>query len=107
MHEAQLEHKLLLLSLNWPSSLNPLKRRQLSARERSWFTNFSCLHARCYKPSDRAMLLGKIREKWGDEARFDQFVRTHLPAVLERSKREYSSNLLNVAVDALERSFGV
>ena len=38
---------------------------------------------------------------------FDQFVRTHLPVVLERSKREYSSNLLNVAAEALEKSFGM
>ena len=57
--------------------------------------------------TDRATVLAAIREKFGSEAAFDQFVRTHLPAVLERSKREYSSNLLNVAADALERSFGV
>ena len=99
--------KLLLLSLDWPSSLNPFKRPRLSEHEKKLITNFSCRDADCFMPRDRATVLAAIREKFGSEAAFDQFVRTHLPAVLERSKREYSSNLLNVAADALERSFGV
>jgi hypothetical protein len=128
--------KLLLLSLDWPSSLTPLKRTRLSEHEKQLITTFSCRNADCFMPrgvpvcgsnpekqtvclicyshacgphdgTDRATVLAAIREKFGSEAAFDQFVRTHLPAVLERSKREYSSNLLNVAADALERSFGV
>ena len=108
MHEAQLEHKLLLLSLDWPSSLNPFKRAQLSAREREWFASFSCLRARCYKPSDRALLLEKIRDKWGDEARFDRFVRTRLLAVMERSKAKYhyQRQLGATAVRSFELTFG-
>ena len=27
----------------------------------AWFSNFSCLDAKCYKPSDRAMLLANWR----------------------------------------------
>ena len=99
--------KLLLLSLDWPSSLNPFKRTRLSAHEKNLIATFSCRDADCFMPRDRATVLGEIRQKFGNEDAFDQFVRTHLPAVLERSKREYSSNLLNVAAEALEKSFGV
>ena len=74
--------KLLLLSLDWPSSLNPMKRTRLSEHEMALITNFSCRDADCFMPRDRATVLEAIREKFGSEDAFDQFVRTHLPAVL-------------------------
>ena len=89
------------------STLNPFKPARLSAHEKNLIATFSCRDADCFLPRDRATVHGEIREKFGSEAAFDEFVRTHLPAVLERSKREYSSNLLNVASDALEKSFGM
>ena len=46
--------KLLLLSLDWPSSFWPFKRTGLTEKEEEWITNFSCRDARCFKPADRA-----------------------------------------------------
>ena len=54
----------------------------------------------------RAFVLGAIREEFGSEDAFDHFVRTHLPAVLARSKREYQTKLLTVAQDVGDLVFG-
>ena len=86
-HRADLRARLLLLSLRWPSTLQPFKRAELSAREEAWLANFSCLQARCYKPSDRARLLAAIRDQWRSEAAFDHFVRTELLQVLRDLRR--------------------
>ena len=98
--------KLLLLSLKWPSSLWPFKRASVSKEEREWFANFSCRKAGCFKPADRAYVLAEIRKDFGSEEAFDHFVRTNLPAVLERSKREYSGKLMAVARDVADLVFG-
>ena len=117
--------KMLLLSLDWPSSFWPFKRTGLTEKEEEWITNFSCRDARCFKPADRAAVLEAIRERFGSEEQFDevrpspqpstapaeeseprggaQFVHTHLLTVLERSKREYARQLWRVASE----SFGL
>ena len=107
MHKADLQSRLLLLSIEWPSSLSPFKRGALSKRERGWLREFSCLKAQCYKPADRAMLLAKIREEWKSEAAFDEFVRTELYNVLVQSKMQYQQRILNIAGNAFELIFGV
>ena len=104
-HRNILENKLLLLSLEWPSSLNPFKREALSEREKSWFANFSCLQAKCYKPSDRAMLLAAIRAKWGSEEDFDRFVRTDLLEVMRESKARFRRQLRDVAAQSFDMAF--
>ena len=98
--------KLILLSLKWPSSLWPFKRASVSDEERKWFADFSCRKAGCFKPADRATVLAAIRDDFGSEEAFDQFVSTHLPKVLERSKREYSGKLMAVARDVADLVFG-
>jgi len=105
-HRERLPSQLLLLSLKWPSTLNPLKRSELNDSERAWFEQFTCLTARCCKPSDRALLLAKIRSEWGSEARFDSFVRTELLEVMRASKLRYQSQLCAVAKVSLELVFG-
>ena len=47
-----------------------------------------------------------IREKFGSEEKFDEFVHVQLLKVLERSKREYSSKLWNVATESFSVVFG-
>ena len=105
-HRADLRAQLLLLSLQWPGTLQPFKRAELSAREEAWIANFSCLQARCYKPSDRARLLAAIRDQWQSEASFDHFVRTELLQVLRDSKAVYQKQLAQVAAQSFELVFG-
>jgi hypothetical protein len=105
-HRNRLRSKLVMISVEWPSSLSPLKRGGLSAREERWLEGFSCLHARCYKPSDRARLLGNIRAQWGSEGAFDTFVRTELLEVMRESKAVYERQLWSVAAESFELVFG-
>ena len=64
--------KMLLLSLDWPSSFSPFKHTGLTNEEEEWITNFLCRDARCFKPSDRAAVLEAIRERFGSEEMFDK-----------------------------------
>ena len=91
---------------DWPSSFWPCKRASVDAEELARIANFSCRKAGCFKPADRAFVLNAIRESFGSEAEFDTFVRTHLPAVLAKSKREYSGKLLAVAMEVVDLVFG-
>ena len=105
-HRTNLKSRLLLLSLEWPSTWSPLKSAQLTAEERTQLTSFSCHEAQCYKPSDRADLLGKIRTEWGSEEEFDAFVHTELVEVLARSKEQYVRRLASVAGESLQLLLG-
>ena len=105
-NQQQLSSKPLVLSLEWPSSLYPFKRKGLSNREIAWLSNFRCRNARCYKPSDRALLLAAIRSKWGSEAAFDDFVRTELLEVMRVSKARYQQQLWDTAGRNFELVFG-
>ena len=71
--------------------------RDSTQKEREWITGFRCRDAGCFKPSDRAIVLQVVRDKFGSEDKFDEFVHVQLLKVLERSKREYSSKLWDVA----------
>ena len=101
-----IDERLLLLSLDWPSTLSPLKAKGLSRAEEARFRDFSCLKAQCYKPSDRAMLLEWIRADWGSEEAFDDFVRTELLQVMRKSKARYFSQVREIVVNAFELVFG-
>ena len=105
-NRGQLRSKLLLLSLEWPSSFNPFKRGSLSKHEEEWLSGFSCKRVETYKPKDRARLLGSIREQWGSEDAFDEFVHTELLSVLRDSKAQYRRQLLDVATRSLELVMG-
>ena len=98
--------KMLLLSLDWPSSFSPFKRKGLTKKEREWITGFRCRDAGCFKPSDRAIVLQAVRDKFGSEDKFDEFVHVQLLKVLERSKREYSSKLWDVGSESFSMVFG-
>ena len=41
------------------------------------------------KPIDRATVLSFIRQEWGSEQAFDEFVHNELPGVLRARKRRY------------------
>ena len=103
---SELDTKLLLLSLDWPATLDPRKTATLSAKERAMFATFSCVNACCYLPRDRAFVLAAIRDKWGSEEAFDAFVREELPPLFERSKARYQRRVGEVFSRALEMLFG-
>ena len=90
----------------WPSTLNPCKQKELTGAEAEMIAGFSCLKAQCYKPSDRAMLLRKIREQWGSEQEFDRFVQTELVRVIAESKAVYQGQLRANAAQSFEYVFG-
>ena len=100
------EARLMLINLEWPGTLAPFKSDKLADIELSWFTNFRCRRARCFKPSDRSVVLASIREAWGSEDKFDQFVANELPYTLRRSKMQYSKQLTTVLLSRLELVFG-
>lgn len=106
LKRSELGKSLLLLSLDWPRTYSPLKRRQLSSAEVRQLRDFSCLDATCYKPSDRAMLLQRISNEWGSIEVFDEFVRTELLEVMKDSKVQYHSRLAQVAADSVELLLG-
>jgi len=105
-HNRRLFDHLTMLSVEWPSMLSPLKGSTLSAEEQGWLSDFRCRDAECYRPIDRASILDAIRQKWGSEAAFDQFVRERLPAVLEEGKRRYRHQLAREAGRTFELAFG-
>ena len=86
--------------------VSPFKARELTQAEQGAFRDFSCRDARCFKPADRAYVLKAIRNEWGSEAIFDDYVRTSLPQVLAESKRAYSSLLWRVLLRNLEHMAG-
>ena len=94
-----------MFSLEWPSTFSPFKQHSLSADERSWLEGFQCTDATCEKPSDRAILLGFIRDEWGGEESFERFVRDFLPSVFERSKQQYATQLSREVTVSLELLF--
>jgi len=107
MHEVDAPSgKLMLLLLDWPSSMYPFKQTDVSEEEMKSITSFSCREAACFKAEDRAFVLAEIRKKFGSEEEFDKFVRSHLPAVLMRSKNEFSTKMMSVAAEILDLVFG-
>ena len=106
LKRSELGKSLLLLSLDWPRTYSPLKRRQLSSAEVRQLRDFSCLDATCYKPSDRAMLLQRISNEWGSIEVFDEFVRTELLKLMKDSKVQYHSRLAQVAAESVELLLG-
>ena len=106
LHRNNLKSRLLLLSLEWPSTLSPAKTSQLTRAERAQLQSFSCVTAQCYKPSDRADLLAKIRAEWTSEANFDAFVHNEVLEVLELSKQQYTRQLATVATESVQLLLG-
>jgi len=105
-HKHQLPQRLLLLSITWASVLSLFKDPELTAEETAAFSNFRCRDARCFKPSDRAYVLQAIRDEWGSEEAFDQFVQTELPTIFAASKRAYSQLFWLTLHGNLEHMFG-
>ena len=106
LHRRELSERLLLVSLEWPGVLSPLKRVELTRRERAWLSDFQCSRARCAVPTERQILMRAVREVWGGEAAFEAFVRDELPAVLAASKARYSHQATSVVLRALDTMFG-
>jgi len=104
--ESHPERKLLLYSLEWPSSISPFRRAEVTEEEKSYFRNFNCRNAFCFKPADRGFVLRAIRRDWGSEELFNKYVRTKLPLVFAKSKAEYSNQLIIVARRSLDLLLG-
>ena len=112
---------LLLLSLEWPSPLQPNKDPYLTNEERRMLETFSCLQVQCTKPSDRHIVLAAIRKNWREvdlvtqqavgkaedaHERFDDFVRKDLVTVLSKSKAGYSRHATTEISKQFELFFG-
>jgi len=97
---------MLLLSLEWPATWSPLKRRRLTTAEAAQLRDFSCLDASCYKPADRAMLLQRIEDEWGSAAEFDTFVRTELRDVMADCKLQFHGRMARIAAESIELVLG-
>jgi len=82
------------------------KTASLTATERQRLTSFSCVTAQCYKPADRADLLGAIRREWGSEEKVDEFVRMGLVEMLEASKVRCMRQLAMVAGESVQLLLG-
>jgi len=110
-NEGQLDERLHLFSLKWPTIFNPqwqfgCKKVGLDAEEKSWFENFDCLEVNCAKPSDRAYVLKAIRTEWGSEDEFNKYVRKSLKKQLRRSKKRYANILASRMSEAFDLAFG-
>lgn len=105
--------QLVFLGLSWPSYLSASRllrighrHVQLSVEERNKLASFACREARCYRPADRALVLSSIREQWGSEKNFDQFVRCVLPVVMEKGKQRYAGQSQKASSRAWNMLFG-
>jgi hypothetical protein len=62
---------------------------ELDKDEIRQLAEYSCLDAQCQMPADRVYVLASIRQNWGSEENFDNFVRTELPAILLEGKKDF------------------
>lgn len=51
-------------------------------------------------------MLEEIRDEWGSEEAFEEFVRIKLPSLFAESKKKYNGQLKLVASSSLEQLFG-
>ena len=105
-HKKDLERRLILLSLSWPSVANPFKSAEPTEEELKGIRTFYCNNARCFKPSDCAAVKEAIRREWESEEKFNEWVRSELPAIFTACKRQYSSLLLNYITEKLGHMTG-
>ena len=75
-------------------------------QEAKWLRNFSCETAHCFKPIDLATVLNFIRQEWGSEQAFDDFVHNELPSVLRASKRRYARTFRNEVFKTIDLVLG-
>jgi len=102
------EEGLLILSLDWTHRFLHFSsdKTKLTAKEISFFEDFSCLMVSCSKPADRAFVLNAIREQWGSEDEFDKYVREVLPGIMMRSKAKFYKQSAIVMAQVFDLSFG-
>mmetsp|Transcript_45738 Transcript_45738/g.99563 ORF Transcript_45738/g.99563 Transcript_45738/m.99563 type:complete len:371 (-) Transcript_45738:500-1612(-) len=106
LHNNELDKRLILFSLDWPSSMSPFFSSRLTKAERQLFEGFRCSNIQCAKPADRSFVMSEVRKNWGGEAEFETFVREELPQVFENSKKAYGRQLRRTAIAAFEMMFG-
>ena len=105
-HKDDLSNRLILLSLDWPEVSNPFKESNVTEEEVGWFVNFRSRDARCFKPSDRAVVLQAVRTAWGSETAFDKYVQTELLQIFGLSKQQFCSLITTTASETLEHLLG-
>ena len=92
------------MSLDWLSQKS--SSPQLTPEEMGFFNNFSCSQLRSSKPADRAFLFNSIRQVWGSEEDFEQYVKQVLPDIMSQSKKKYLGQKKSVMLRVFDLSFG-
>jgi hypothetical protein len=105
--QSEARKSLLFLSLNWSAWWSPANLARspdditLSPEEEALLAGYCCRKAKFWKRDDQATVLKMIREQWGSEEDFNNYVRLELPAILLEGKQQYYAQ----ARDAVYTSF--
>ncbi len=78
---------------------------ELDKDEIRQLSEYSCLDAQCFLPADRVVVLASIRQSWGSEENFDNFVRNKLPAVLLKGKKDFMWRSVQIMYRVFELLF--
>jgi len=83
--ENRLEDFIHMLGLDWDIFTSDLQQS-----EEDRLLDFSCRQAWCWNPEDRAVLLNTIRDEWGTEQAFDEYVQQELPQIALKCKQRFA-----------------
>jgi len=101
--------KIVFLGLRWPAWWNPMRWMsivRLDLDEALTLANFQVRRTRCASPVDKADTLRRLREEWGSEAAFEQFVREELPGTILEAKRRWFRRPVELLMESLAMLLG-
>ena len=99
-NDSDFTKNLIILNLQWAGYLNPLSwglSDELAPSEVWLIEDFSVAKARCGKPSDRMFIIREIRAKWGSIEKFEAFVHSKLPEILQEAKHYHNRAASRIA----------
>ena len=102
MHAADLDARLLLLSLEWSDPT----MKDAGKEPMSVLAKFECRSLTADSPNERGALLAAIRAEWGSEDTFDSFIRSRMPQIYQKSRHRYHKRFMLTAEHALQLALG-
>lgn len=100
---------IVFIGIDWPTWWNPLnmiRPVRLSQDELLTLKAFRICESSSSSPVEFADVLQQIRQTWGCEANFEQFVREKLPTVVLEAKRQWLRKVPNAISLAMQLIFG-